>query len=167
MTSPTDTMKDRRTRVFNSAFETGLRSLIILTENFPAKASLKELVLLDYIVVHAADFGGPFSLHPDVTSKEAEILVRRGVVQSGLMLMGTRKLILRSAAPEGFRYQAGDEAGSFIDLLKSEYVLELRDCARWLIRDLLALARDEFDAIVTPKIQNWSSEFQSAGGAVS
>ena len=50
--------------VFNSALETGVRSLVILAANFPAALDLQRLVDLDYLVVHSGDVDGPKSLHP-------------------------------------------------------------------------------------------------------
>jgi hypothetical protein len=96
----------RRPRIFNTPFETGLRSVIILTACYPDRLSLHRLVVFDHLIVHTADIGGPESMHPEDRSRAAEILVRRGLVESGLALMETRGLITRAATPYGFRYQA-------------------------------------------------------------
>src|ERR1700761_9555471 len=103
----------RKTRVFNTPFETGVRSVVILTAAYPDLLGLNRIVVFDHLVVHTQDVGGPDSMHPKDRSRAAEILVRRGLVQSGLSLMQTRGLVARLLAPSGFRYQAGAEAGSF------------------------------------------------------
>jgi len=51
------------------------------------------------------------------------------LVESGLALMETLGLITRAATPYGFRYQAGEEAGSFIDLLTTAYSEALKERA--------------------------------------
>lgn len=76
-------------RIFNTAFESGVRSLILLTACFPLSVGLRRLVVLDHLVVHTGDIDGPESLHPSESSRGAELLVRRGLVSSGLALMGT------------------------------------------------------------------------------
>lgn len=151
----------RRPRIFNTPFESGVRSLILLTACYPQKLGLHRLVVLDHLVVHTADLEGPPSLHPDEASRAAEILVRRGLVNSGLDLFGTRNLISRYAMPNGFRYQAGEEAGSFVDLLNSEYTLELKDRAAWLAEHIGPLSDEELAELVRNRIDNWASEFLS------
>src|SRR4051812_5512675 len=97
----------RRPRVFNTPFETGLRSVVILTACYPAQLSLHRLVVCDHLIVHTGDIHGPPSMHPQDRSRSAEILIRRGLVSSGLALMETRGLVARNVTPSGFRYQAG------------------------------------------------------------
>ena len=84
----------RRTRIFNTPFETGLRSAVVLTACYSDTLGLNRLVVFDHLVVHTEDVGGPESMHPKNRSRAAEILVRRSLVQSGLSLMQTRGGIL-------------------------------------------------------------------------
>lgn len=70
--------------VFNSALETGVRSLVILVANFPAALDLQRLVDFDYLVVHSGDLDGPESLHPPLPLREGELLVRRNIIESGI-----------------------------------------------------------------------------------
>src|SRR5271166_3919449 len=123
----------RRPRIFNTPFETGLRSVFLLTACYPAMLGLNRLVVFDHLVVHTEDVGGPVSMHPKDRSRAAEILVRRGLVNSGLSLMQTRGLVARLVTALGFRYRAGEEAGSFVDMLSSSYINALKDRAAWLI----------------------------------
>ncbi len=150
----------RRPRIFNTPFETGLRSVVILTACYPEQLSLHRLVVFDHLVVHTGDFGGPDSMHPDDRSRAAEILVRRVLVESGLALMETRGLVARSATRHGFRYQAGDDAGSFVDLLTSPYTQALKECAGWLADNVLLLSDDDMAALVRSRMDEWEPEFQ-------
>lgn len=151
----------RRPRIFNTPFETGLRSVVILTSCYPEQLSLNRLVVFDHLVVHTGDINGPDSMHPEDRSRAAEILVRRGLVESGLALMETRGLVTRSATPDGFRYQAGDEAGSFVDLLTTPYSQALRECADWITEHVLPLSDDDLARLVRSRMDEWEPEFQS------
>ena len=151
----------RRPRIFNTPFETGLRSVIILTACYPEKLSLHRLVVFDHLVVHTGDIHGPSSMHPRDRSRAAEILVRRGLVGSGLALMETRGLVTRSATSDGFRYQAGEEAGSFVDLLGTPYSEALKERANWLVDNILPLADDELSDLVRSRMDEWEPEFQT------
>ncbi|WP_371811009.1 ABC-three component system middle component 2 [Caulobacter sp. S45] len=156
--------KRLRPRIFNTAFESGLRSLVLLTACYPARLGLRRLVVLDHLVVHTADVDGPPSLHPQEESRTAELLVRRGLVSAGLSLMGTRRLINRYATLDGFRFEAGEEAGSFVDLLRSDYTGKLKKRAAWLASAVAPLADDEIDALVKDRMDRWATEFQSDYG---
>lgn len=138
-----------------------MRSLILLTSCFPRQLGLNRLVILDYLVVHTEDIGGPPSLHPAEDSRAAEILVRRKLVDAGLALMGTKALVHRHATNVGFRYGAGESAGGFVDLLSSPYALGLRERAAWLNEHVAEVT----DAGLVSQLQNrlgrWGPEFMS------
>jgi hypothetical protein len=151
----------RRPRIFNTPFESGVRSLILLTSCFPCRLGLRKLVVLDHLVVHSGDIDGPESLHPQEESRAAELLVRRRLVEAGLALMATRGLITRHATAEGFRYQAGEEAGTFVDLLQSKYALDLRARADWLSQNVVPLSDDALNQLVHRRIDQWAPEFQA------
>ncbi|TNC46259.1 threonine transporter [Rubellimicrobium rubrum] len=152
-------------RIFNTAFESGLRSLILLTACFPVRLGLRRLVVLDYLVVHSGDLDGPESLHPQESSRSAELFVRRGLVDAGLSLMGTRGLVTRLATAEGFRFQAGEEAGTFVDLLRSDYTVALKARADWLTKEVVPLSDGEINDLVRNRLNRWDAEFQSDPGA--
>jgi ABC-3C biological conflict system middle component len=151
----------RRPRVFNTPFETGLRSVIILTTCYPDRLNLHRLVVFNHLVVHTGDIHGPESMHPRDRSRAAEILVSRGLVASGLALMETRGLVARSPTPDGFRYQAGEEAGSFVDLLSTPYTEALKERAYWLADNILPLTDDALADLVRGRMDEWEPEFQA------
>jgi hypothetical protein len=155
----------RRPRIFNTPFETGLRSVVILTVCYPERLSLHRLVVFDHLVVHTGDIHGPPSMHPQDRSRAAEILVRRGLVSSGLSLMETRGLVARTATPGGFRYQAGADAGSFVDLLASRYIETLKQRAGWLVENVLPQSDDALAQLVRSRMDEWAPEFQTGQGS--
>jgi hypothetical protein len=151
----------RRPRIFNTPFETGLRSVVILTACYPGKLGLNRLVVFDHLVVHTEDVGGPASMHPKDRSRAAEILVRRRLVDAGLSLMQTRGLVARVVTSGGFRYIAGEEAGSLVDMLSSPYMTALKDRADWLIYHIQPLSDDELSRLVQSRMDVWEPEFQT------
>jgi hypothetical protein len=122
---------------------------------------LHRLVVFDYMMVHSTDVGGPPSLHPGEDYREAELLVRRPLVEAGLALMATGNLVLRSATPIGFRYQAGPEAGSFVDLLSSSYSVDLKDRAIWLSENIAPMEDQALADLVRSRLDQWTPEFQA------
>jgi hypothetical protein len=150
-----------RPRIFNTPFETGLRSVVILTACYPGMLGLNRLVVFDHLVVHTEDVGGPTRMHPRDRSRAAEILVRRRLVESGLALMQTRGLVARVVMPVGFRYRAGEEAGSFVDMLSSRYILALKDRAGWLIDHIQPMTDDQLSQLVQSRMDEWEPEFQT------
>jgi hypothetical protein len=145
---------------FNSALETGVRTLAILIACYPKAHDLGRLVQYDYLTVHSADADGPPSLHPPLPLRSAELLVRRGLIESGLRLMMSRSLVRREYHVQGFLYSADDSATSFLDNMKSPYIVVLRDRAEWVATKFDALRTDELDSIVRRLFESWTIEFQ-------
>ena len=145
---------------FNSALETGVRTLAILIACYPTAHDLGRLVQYDYLTVHSGDANGPPSLHPPLPLRSGELLVRRGLIESGLRLMMSRSLVRREPHAQGILYGAEDSAASFLDNMKSSYIVELRNRAEWVAATFDQLSADELDAIVKRLFEAWTIEFQ-------
>ena len=145
---------------FNGAVEIGLRSLCLLTAAYPIAYSLQRLVIFDYLLVHSDDLPeGPLGLHPQTPYRGGEILVRRGVLQEGLLLYQSRGLVENLYQDGGVYYSATDRSASFLDALSSAYVLGLRERATWLIDNLGAYTDTDFETLVRNRIGVWGAEF--------
>jgi hypothetical protein len=120
---------------FNTPLEAGIRVAILLVEAYPCSLSLDHLVMLDHILVHTGDFGGPDSVHPASPFRVAEPYVRRELVQRALILFRSRALVNEVPTDEGFVWQAGDAAAPFVDTLITKYHQILRERARWTINN--------------------------------
>lgn len=145
---------------FNSSLETGVRALSILEAAHPSSCDLQRLVELDYLVVHSGDAGGPASLHAPVPMRAGELLVRRQIIEKGLLLMISRGLVERIAYPDGFHYRASEAAAPFMSALTAPYSLELRDRARWAIETFGDMTTDAVRLITQRFFQRWTTEFQ-------
>ena len=152
-------MSDRGTSPFNSALETGVRTLAVLVASYPQTHDLGRLVQYDYLTVHSADADGPPSLHPPLPLRSGELLVRRGLIESGLRLMMSRSLVRRHLHPAGLHYGAEEAAGAFLDNLRSSYIAALRDRADWVARTFDALSAAELDAVIKRFFETWTTEF--------
>jgi hypothetical protein len=146
---------------FNSALETGIRALTVLAEAYPAALDTQRLVYFDYLVVHSGDAGGPDSLHPNTPLRSGELLVRRGLIERGVLLMIGRKLAERRLVPEGIVFAATEEASPFLDCLQSTYSKYLRDRARWAMESFGAFDDAQLKFYFDTNFERWTREFQS------
>ncbi len=146
---------------FNSALETGLRSVTILAEACPEEFDLQRLLYFDYLVVHSSDAGGPASLHPDTPLRNGELLVRRSVIERGLNLFISRNLVERHARERGLFYSASEAAGPFLECLESPYCRELRERASWAVDTFGGFDEGEFKNYFDAHFERWTREFQA------
>lgn len=147
-------------QTFNSPIETGMRALILLAASYPTQLDLQRLLEYDYMMVHTGDVDGPPSIHPALPLRSGELLVRRQLIERGLMLLVSRKLVTRHATPNGFMYQAEDDAGPFLDTLTAEYLTNLKDRAEWVVDRFRDMTDQEIRFMLTRVYDQWSREFQ-------
>lgn len=146
---------------FNSPLETGIRALEILVAAYPAAFDLERLVEMDYLVVHSGDADGPESLHAALPMRAGELLVRRGLIEKGLLLMTSRNLIQRIPAEDGFDYIAGDSAAPFLSSLTSTYSQRLKERAQWAVERFSGVETSGIRQITHRLFENRSSQFQA------
>lgn len=145
---------------FNSPVEVGLRAMVVLTASYPVAHSLQRLTVLDYLVVHSDDVpDGPRGLHPRTPYRAGELLLRRGVLEEGLLLYASRALVERRFERDGVFYAATEGTASFLDVLTGQYVHALRDRAAWLIARFESVSDDAFFKLVNGWVGEWGAEF--------
>ena len=154
-------MSEHRPSPFNSALEAGIRTLAVLVASYPVAHDLGRLVQYDYLTVHSADADGPPSLHPALPLRSGELLVRRGLIESGLRLMVSRALICREVSSEGIAYAAEEAAGAFLDNLRSPYILQLRERAEWVASNFDFLSASGLDSVINHLFKAWTTEFHT------
>lgn len=155
-------------QLFNSPMEVGLRALCMLVELHPRHADLQRLVLLDYLLIHSADVdSGPPSLHAATPQRGAEVLVRRAVLEPGLILFARRGLIDARTDSSGFTYAASDRGACFLDMLRSPYVAQMRDRSHWIAGRFGELPTTAIRGFVREELDRWGGQFaeEAAGGA--
>lgn len=139
---------------FNTPLETGMRLVILLTEAYPSLFSLDRLVMLDHILVHTNDFGGPPSVHAPSPYRVAEPYVRRELVQRSLILFRSRSLVSEVPTVEGFLWQAGEPAAPFVEYLTTNYHRLLRARAKWTVEHFGSASDLELAAAMGERVVN-------------
>jgi hypothetical protein len=148
---------------FNSPIEIGLRALAILNDAYPDAYSLQKLTVFDYLVVHSDDVpDGPAGLHPQTPYRGGELLVRRRVLESGLLLYQSRALVERVFASEGVFYRATERSAAFLDVLGTQYAVDLRERSIWLIRSYGAMSEQELQMLVHRHLGEWGPNSSSS-----
>lgn len=148
---------------FNGPIEIGLRALTILNDAFPDAYSLQRLIVFDYLIVHSDDIpGGPTGLHPKTPHRGGELLVRRSVLQEGLLLYQSRGLVERVFDRAGVFFRATERSAAFLDVLRSEYAVALRERASWLATSYSGFPEHELDQLVRDHLGQWGAEFEFA-----
>lgn len=147
--------------IFNSALETGIRSLCILVAGFSIKFDLQQMLAFDHIVVHTGDVkNGPASLHPNVQQRNGELLVRRPIVQSGLDLMTIKGLAVKERSVKGVTFSASEFAPIFLNSLENTYVGKLMERSQWVVDAYTTSGKDVFHEIFNSAFDRWTTEFQ-------
>lgn len=145
---------------FNSPLETGLRSLCILVAATPDAFDLQQLIALDYLVVHTGDIEeAPPSLHPTDSKRNGELLVRRKIVERGLLLMESKGLIQKLVTANGFQYQADEFATIFLESLTKIYMVQLLERSRWVVQNYKSDGDEIFPDIFQHAFDRWTTEF--------
>jgi len=156
----TTNLVSRFTEPFNGPVEIGLRAVVVLCEAYPQSMSLQRLIVFDYLMVHSDDLpGGPPGLHPKTPHRSGELLVRRQVLQDGLILFESRGLAITLYAEDGVHYSATDRSAAFLDVLASPYAHELRERAVWLQATLGEMTDARVEALAREHIGRWGAEF--------
>lgn len=145
---------------FNGPIEIGLRALTLLSESFPSTYSLQRMVVSDYLLVHSDDLpGGPPGLHPKTPHRGGEMLVRRAVLEQGLMLYQSRGLLERHYTETGVMFAATERTAAFLDALTSDYAVQLRERAAWLLSFFGEMSDGEILKIANSQVGEWGAEF--------
>lgn len=148
-------------QLFNSVFETGLRTLCALSAGYPHQYDIQQLLAFDHIMVHSGDMlDGPPSLHPAIQQRNGELLVRRPLIQMGLAQMETKNLVVTNALNSQILYSSTDLALTFLESLENPYLQSLRDRAEWAVSTFGDLGAKSFFSVFNAAFDRWSTEFQ-------
>ena len=86
--------------------------------------------------------------------------MRRGVLHRGLLLYQSRGLVERRFDQSGVFFTATEHSAAFLDALRAEYALHLRQRARWLLEKCGALTDAQLEELVRENIGQWGTEFE-------
>ena len=146
--------------VFNTPLEVGVRCAALLFADRPNSRDLTRIVQYEYLLVHSGDVeDGPASLHPATPHRAGELLVRRGLVENGLLFMLARNIVCRILGETGISYGTGEYSRPFFDALAAPYTLSLLERATWVVKKFGALPDDELSGFMRDHWSDWGSEF--------
>ncbi len=146
--------------VFNNAIETGLRSLIILDSVYPKLIDLNKIMYYDYLMIHSGDVkDGPPSIHPATPNRTGEILVKRKIVEEGIILFIKKGLIEKVFTSHGIDYRVSDNASVFLDILEEKYTTKLKDRASWVISEFSEYSNEKLHNYMKNNLDKWGGEF--------
>lgn len=146
---------------FNSPLEAGIRAISILECAHPQAYDLQRLVTFDYLVVHTGEIGGPESLHPTLPLSQAEILVRRKLIEDGILLMMSYNLIERIVDGNGITYRAGDLAATFVSSITAPYLKTLHDCSTWVTEEFGQMDDKTLKETMKEYFDAWIEQFHT------
>jgi hypothetical protein len=92
--------------------------------------------------------------------RSGELLVRRGLIETGLLLMISRRLVERIASRAGFEYRATESAGAFLSALNTPYIIRLKDRAEWIAKTFGNATDAQLATITRRFFDEWSTQFQ-------
>lgn len=146
--------------VFNTPLECGMRCAALLLASYPGACDLQRLVQYEYLLVHSGDVpGGPPSIHPPTPHRSGELLVRRGLVERGVLFMMSKHVVCRRLSHDGITYIAGDLALPLFDSLQSSYANSLRKRAAWVCDKFSRMSGHAVDQFMRDHWANWGAEF--------
>lgn len=114
------------TRIFNTAFESELRSLLILSVFKDLALSLVQITLLDFITIYGKSFGvSTYNLHGDNTFRFSEYSARRAMFKKGLKRGVLDGFVNVHYSPKsGFSYKIDSTGQEYVKSLSSTYKIQ-------------------------------------------
>lgn len=111
--------------VFNSPFEAGLRTLLILYTLQPKSATIDRIAAYDFITIYGKIFNvSNFNLHGDSNLKFSELSSKRTNCRNGLKEFVLNGLISIRRSENGISYYLNSHAKKFVESLSSDYVAQ-------------------------------------------
>jgi hypothetical protein len=146
--------------LFNTPIESGLRALFVLEAVSPQECDLQRLVIYDYLLVHSDDVtGGPPALHPATPLRSGELLVRRTLVEHGLLLLIRKGLVTRNYTKAGIYFSATTHTKRFLEYLTSEYAKRCAEVSKWIAGRFQPMGDDELREFIHENLGRWGAEF--------
>ena len=91
--------------------------------------------------------------------REGELLVRRKIIESGVLLMMSRGLVTRITSEKGIVYQASDYAKPFVDSMITPYMRSLIDRANWVGDTFGDMETTDLHNLISGFFNKWSTQF--------
>ena len=108
--------------LFNTPFETGLRSLLILHVTKSTGMTIDRIVAYDFITIYGKDFGvSEANLHGDNSLNFSELSTKRSVCSEGVKSFVLSGLIGINRMQNGFLYKLTSVGKKYVEAMESDY----------------------------------------------
>lgn len=109
-------------KIFNSPFEAGLRSLLVLYTMQPKTATVDRITAYDFITIYSSDFEiTEQSLHGNNHFNFSELASKRNSCDQGLKEFALNGLISVHRNKQGFTYGINNTGKAYVESLSSDY----------------------------------------------
>jgi hypothetical protein len=149
-----------KNNIFNSKVDVGLRLLFLLSEiNKPL--DLQSIIYLDYLMLHSGEISSaPESMHTTTKIGSGEILVKRDVTKSALIMMHQNQLIDVKFLDSGVYYSPNKLTKVFIKKsFISDYSTELKVRAKWIKKKFYKYDEEKLKDYIDKNVSKWDVEF--------
>lgn len=143
------------TTLLNSPLEVGLRVLVILEATFPRELGLDDMLVLDHVSLHSADFDGSESLHPAFPLRSADVGARRDGIRHGVELLMHKGLASPAVTAEGISFVASERAHSVVQMIESPYLRVFRSRVQWAVDRGVTSNAEKTRELLTTIVRSW------------
>ncbi|WP_397310894.1 ABC-three component system middle component 2 [Parachryseolinea silvisoli] len=147
-------------RLYNTAMEVGLRSLVILNKS-KKSLDVERLMYYDFIALNTKDFQGPPSLHAPISNRGIQIYSRRELIKKGLTFLLSKQLIEFRNDSSGFTYSISDAGTYFLKYFASKYFTDLTERVSWTMSTFGDMSTQEISRTLNTSLLTWGGEFAS------
>ncbi|WP_146196690.1 ABC-three component system middle component 2, partial [Acinetobacter stercoris] len=120
-------------KIYNNPLELGIRGCFAIYYNHPIHMTINKIAYLDYMTIYSKKFIGIESLHPEVPMHQMEFLLRFELLKNGLNQMIKKNFLNISYENYNLYYIRGENLFSFINLLDSDYHIQLLERSKRVI----------------------------------
>jgi len=108
--------------IFNTPFETALRTVILLQTERRADFSINMIAAIDFVSLYGQSFHtSDNNLHGDNLFKFAEFATRKELTREAVNLLVKRGLITAKATKDGFLFSIAEQGREFAQSLDTRY----------------------------------------------
>ncbi|WP_148359073.1 ABC-three component system middle component 2 [Peribacillus simplex] len=147
--------------LFNAPLEVGLRTLVLLSYVKTNDYDIDRIVIFDYFILHARDIDAEQNnLHPSLPHRSTEIIIRRKLILEGLEILVSKGLVDIIYNNAGIFYKSNKMTDLFVNLLKSNYFIRLKNLTHWAISKYGEIDTQQLNSLINENVQLWGGEFE-------
>jgi len=141
-----------KNKLFNTPFEAGLRSLLVLSVFASDSATIDRIAAYDFISIYGKDFGiSEFNLHGNNVFNFSEFPAKRSLITDGVKQEVLDGMANVSRTSSGFKYRLSKSGFAFVESLNTSYSEQYLDTLRKVDRTYRGLSDIELMNVINRK----------------